>query len=116
MLRSAPVFLALGLAMLWLIGLAEDATVWLTWVVGTLALPLVATTGLVPEREGSGWAALSLWLVAFALGAAWAVGWRTEAAPWLTWWTLVFAALTLLTGTAVAMQDRIDALRTPPVI
>jgi hypothetical protein len=116
MLRFAPVFLALGLAVLWVIGLSEDATVWLTWVAGALALPVVAAAGLVPEREASGWAALSLWLVGIALAVAWAVALRTGAVPWLTWWTLVFSALTLLAGTAVALQDRIDGLRARPLI
>jgi hypothetical protein len=116
MLRIAPVFLALGLAVLWVIGLAEQSTVWLTWAVGALALPTLATTGLVPERRAGPWAALCLALVAVALLAVWLVGWRSGADPWLTWWTLVFGVMSLGTASGVALQDRIDGLRVRPLI
>jgi hypothetical protein len=116
MLRFAPVFLALGLAVLWVIGLAEDSTTWLTWVVGALVIPMLATTGLVPERQASAWAALCLALLALALAAAWLVGWHSGAVPWLTWWTLAFGVMSLATASGVALQERIDGLRARPLI
>jgi hypothetical protein len=116
MFRFAPVFLALGLAVLWVIGLAQDATVWLTWALGALAVPTLATTGLVPARRASAVAALCLALVAIALLAVWLVGWRSGADPWLSWWTLVFGVFSLMTASGVAVQDRIDRLRVRPLI
>jgi peptidoglycan/LPS O-acetylase OafA/YrhL len=116
MLRFVPPMLALGLAVLWVIGLSEDATVWLTWTVGTLAIPALAVTGLVPERRGSAWAAGCLALVAAALLIAWLVGWRTNGDPWLAWWTLVFALLTFGAAAGLALQGTIDQLRARPII
>src|SRR5947208_3111621 len=87
----ALVLLALALAVLWVMGLSIEATVWLTWTVGALALPTLAVTGLVPERRGSAWAAVCLCLVAMALFSAWAVARQTKGDAWLTWWAFVFA-------------------------
>jgi hypothetical protein len=116
MLRLAPLFLALGLTVLWVIGLSEDATVWLTWGVGALAIPMLATTGLVPERQASGWAALCLMLLGAALGLLWLVGWRAGADGWLTWWTLLFGVLTWFAAAGVGFQEQIDRLRARPLI
>jgi len=116
MFRYLPALIGLGLATLWVVGLAVDATVWLTWSVGALA-PLCATTvGLVPERRGSALAALCLLALSGAELGLWMVGLGCEATPWLTWWTFVGAGTTAGAAVAVATQGFLDDFRTREMI
>jgi hypothetical protein len=116
MLRIFPAFIGAGLTALWVIGLSEDATVWLTWTVGIAAALSFATVGLIPERRGSLWAAACLGLLAAGLGALWIVGRCTEATSWLTWWTFVAAVLTSLIAAGAMAQGGLDDLRTRDTI
>jgi hypothetical protein len=111
MLRWVPPFLGLGLAVLWVMGMSEDATVWLTWADAAVALLVLIATGLVPARTGSLAAGAVLGLAAALLVALWITGLATGATPWLAWWDLVFAALVGLAAVAVAMQGWIDGVR-----
>jgi hypothetical protein len=113
MLRWLPGFLALALAVLWLMGLMEGATDWLTWWLGALAIPTLAVTGLVPERSSSPSGGVCLGLVFLALIALWVVGRRTGADGWLVWWTLVMAVLVLGGAAALVAQGALDLLRSP---
>jgi hypothetical protein len=112
MLRILPPALALGLATLWVMGISVDATVWLVWAVGAAAPPTFAVIGLIPERASSTPAALCLLGLGLALLALWLAGVVTHATAWLTWWTLVFGALSLASAVTVGLQGAIDSLRT----
>lgn len=112
MLRVFPALIGAGLTAMWVIGLSEDSTIWLTWMVGIIAALSFATVGLIPEKRGSLWAAACLALLAGALGVMWLVGLVTHATPWLTWWTFVAAILTCLLAGGAAIQDLLDGLRT----
>src|SRR4051794_11566162 len=104
MLRIFPALIGLGLAVLWIIGLSVDATVWLTWSVGIAAALAFATVGIIPERKGSGWAAFCLGGIAIGLLALWVVGLTQHATPWLTWWTFVAACMTAVIAFGAALQ------------
>jgi hypothetical protein len=104
--------IGLGLATLWVVGLAVDATVWLTWSVGAAAVLCVATVGLIPDRRGSAVAALCLLALSAAELALWIAALVCEATPWLTWWTFVGAGATASAAAAVATQGILDELRT----
>lgn len=112
MLRAFPALIGVGLTAMWVIGLSEDATIWLTWLVGIAAALSFATVGLIPEKRGSLWAAACLGLLAGGLGVMWLVGLCTHATPWLTWWTFVAAGLTCLLAGGVAVQDLLEGVRT----
>lgn len=116
MLRILPTLLGFGLAVLWVIGMSVDATVWMTWADGAAAALAFATVGVIPARSSSAWASLCLLALAGGLFGVWAVGLAEGGTPWLTWWTFVGACLTALAGLGAALQGRIDALRTRPGI
>jgi hypothetical protein len=111
-LRIFPAFLGLGLAVLWVVGLSVDATVWLTWLDGIAATLSFATVGVIPERRGSLWAAFCLGGLAGGLLLLWVVGLARHATPWLAWWTFVAGCLAALIACGAALQGSIDALRT----
>jgi hypothetical protein len=116
MLRAFPAFIGAGLTSMWVIGLSEESTIWLTWLVGIAAALSFATVGLIPERRASLWAAACLALLSGGLGAMWLVGVVTHATPWLTWWTFVAAVLTFLIAGGAAVQGGLDSLRTRDTI
>src|SRR5947209_16826782 len=101
MVRLTPALIGLGLAVLWVIGMCEDAEVWLTWLDGVAATLSFAVVGLIPEREGSRLAAGAMGAVGLGLLALWLTGLATHATPWLTWWTFVAGCVTALAAGAV---------------
>ena len=116
MLRIFPALIGLGLAVLWIVGMSVDAAVWLTWCAGIAAALAFATVGIIPDRNGSVWAALCLGGITAGLFALWIIGLATHATPWLTWWTFVAGCLAALAAFGAGMQGAIDALRTRDVI
>ena len=116
MLRVFPAFMGLGLTAMWVIGLSQESTTWLTWLVGIAAALSFATVGVIPERRGSLWAAACLAMLSGGLGVMWLVGVGVHATPWLTWWTFVAAILTSLLAAGAAAQGGLDDLRTRDTI
>ncbi len=116
MLRLFPALLGLGLAALWIAGLDEDATVWMTWCAGIAAALCFATVGLIPDRRGSPWAAFCLGAIAAGLLAVWIVALRAHGTAWLAWWTFAAALGTALVAFGAGVQGTLDALRTRDVI
>jgi hypothetical protein len=116
MLRIFPALLGLGLAALWIAGMSEDATVWMTWCDGIAAALCFATVGIIPDRRGSGWAAFCLGAIATGLLAVWVAGLRFHQTPWLAWWTFAAACVTGLVAFGAAVQGALDALRTREII
>jgi hypothetical protein len=116
MLRIFPAGMGVGLATLWIIAHLGGATTWLTWLVAIMALLALACVGLVPDRAPAIGAGLGL----MALGAGqlglWAVAWWFGATPWLTWWTLIFAVLSLGAALPLMWQGAIDRMRGREVI
>ena len=116
MLRVFPALIGAGLAAIWVIAMAVDATVWLTWLIGIAAALSFATVGLIPDKRSSAGAAVCLALLTGGLGTMWLVGLVTHATPWLTWWTLVGAILTGGIATGAGIQGVLDGLRSREVI
>jgi hypothetical protein len=116
MLRLFPALLGLGLAALWIVGLNEDATIWMTWCNGIAAALCFATVGLIPDRRGSPWAAFCLGAIAAGLLAVWIVALRTDGSAWLAWWTFAAGVVTALVAFGAGVQGALDALRTRETI
>jgi hypothetical protein len=116
MLRLIAAVIGLGLAALWIVGMSVDATVWLTWTVGIGAALSLATVGIIPDQQGSAWAALCLGALASGLLALWIVGLRLNATAWLAWWTFAAALLTGLSAFGAAFQGLLGEARTRDVI
>jgi hypothetical protein len=103
--------LAIGLVILWLVGLSQHATAWLTWldVVGALfGFAIAAGAGPQVARGFAGGAPIAL---AIGLGVLWIIGLATHAEAWLTWWTFAFACAFLLLGIGGSFTRR-PVLRT----
>lgn len=116
MVRVVPALIGLGLAVMWIVGMSVDATIWLTWTVGIAAALSLATVGIIPERRSSAWAAFCLGAITTGLATMWIIGLATHATPWLVWWTFVAACLTTVAALSAGAQGALDAIRTPEVI
>jgi hypothetical protein len=105
MLQVVPIALSMGLVLLWVAGLAHDATHWLTWLL--LIAGVVGFGGSVrfeesPRAGAAGFGALSAALFLF-----WIVALPTHATAWLAWGTFLFAcAYAVLAGQAALGQGR----------
>ncbi|HEX6837012.1 MAG TPA: hypothetical protein VF334_10595, partial [Polyangia bacterium] len=96
MLRASLAALAVATLLLWLVGVTDGATVWMTWLNGIAA---VLTLSLVPiTRADSGpiGAAAGPTLIGGGLIVMFIVGLVTHASGWLTWFTGAFGAGYLL--------------------
>jgi hypothetical protein len=107
MLRAISLVLAVGLGIVWLVGVNYHATSWLTWLDGLGALCGFAIAAGAGATVWAGAVALSIGL--FIL---WIIGLATHAQGWSTWWTLVFACAFLLVG--MAGFARREPTRTTP--
>lgn len=100
MIRWASLVLAVGLVILWIMGLNFHATPWLTWLdaLGALfAFSIAAGLGAgVGSARAYGTAAPVA--LGIGLGVLWIIGLATNAQAWLAWWTLGFACAFLLLG------------------
>jgi hypothetical protein len=100
MIRGTSIVLGVGLLLLWIIGLANHATGWLTWLnaVGAVSAFGIAAA-MVPNRT-TNYAMpvggpIGLGIALFLL---WIVGLSTDATGWLAWWTFAFGCGFLVTG------------------
>jgi hypothetical protein len=116
MLRIVPAGLGIGLCTLWLIARVSGATSWLTWLVVIAGLLSLACVGLVPDRAPAIGAGLCLVTLGAGELALWAVAWWCGATAWLTWWTLVFAVVSLGMALPLMWQGVVDRLRGREVI
>jgi hypothetical protein len=78
--------LAVATAALWLVALAQDGPVWLTWLDAIAALFALGTVGLTPDGKLAGLVAGACFLaIAGGLGTLWLVGLLTAVPGWLAW-------------------------------
>ena len=89
MARIGSLILGAGLVVLWIAGLNQAATVWLTWLLGLTGLATVVVDVMLPERHGRDGAKAPA-AIGFALFAFWILGVTAQATSWLTWWTFFF--------------------------
>ena len=106
MVRGVSVALAIGLVILWIVGLGEHATAWLTWLDGLGAqFGFALAGGIVPGLSNAAAAAGPIAL-AIGLGILWIIGLATHTEAWLTWWTFAFAVAYLIVGIGAGMARR----------
>jgi hypothetical protein len=91
MLRAILVSLGLALLLLWLVGVVDHATTWLSWVDGTLGLLTFALVFVTRETNTPLTASLGPTLIGLTLGLVFLVALATQASGWLTWFTFIFA-------------------------
>jgi hypothetical protein len=99
MVRGTSIVLGAGLVILWLVGLANHASPWLTWLE---LLGAVFSFGLaaaiVPNRRGFAVAAGAPIALAVYLSLLWIVALTIGATSWMAWWTFAFAVGYLILG------------------
>jgi hypothetical protein len=98
MLRASLASLGIAMVLLWMVGVVDHATDWMTWLIGIAA---VLTFWLVPVTRrhlGPGAVAIGPNLVGLGLIAMFIVGLATEASAWLTWFTFAAGCSYLMFG------------------
>jgi len=108
MLRASLTALGFSLLLLFVVGVVDDATWWLTWadgVAGVLTLLLVAVTR---PRSSPIAASIGPGLLGLALAALFIVGLGTHASAWLVWFTAAFAAGQLLFAAFAFFVQAVD--------
>ncbi len=114
MIRGLSIALAIGLVIVWIVGLNQHATGWLTWLDGLGALVGFAIAAGAGPAVGRAYGAGGPIALAVGLGILWIIGLATHAEAWLTWWTFVFACAFLLLGIAGgAAGERMTTPRAP---
>jgi hypothetical protein len=86
MARFGSVVLGAALVVLWIIGLNQGATMWLTWLLGIAGLTAIVVAAMLPAEHGREGAKPPA-MVGFALFALWILAVASRATPWLTWGT-----------------------------
>lgn len=98
MLRASLVALGVSMLLIWMVGIVNHSTDWMTWLDGIAG---VLTLWLVPvTRPRLGPAAVSIGpnLIGLGLLAMFIVGIATGASSWLTWFTFAAACSYLMFG------------------
>jgi hypothetical protein len=112
MVRGVSTILAVGLTVLWLVGLGDHATIWLSWLDALAALCgfaiALGPSDIPRRRRAAGPLALGI-----GLAIVWMVAISTGARPWLTWWTFAFACAYLAIGIGAALVGRRPTPATP---
>jgi hypothetical protein len=99
MVRGSSIVLGAGLVILWLVGLARDATPWLTWfnLLGGLFSFAVAAA-ITPGRSGYAVPAGAPMALAVFLSVLFIVAMSIGASSWMAWWTFAFACAYMILG------------------
>ena len=116
MIRMANLALAVLLAILAVMALSEQGTIWLTYLEGVAAFLAVGAAILIPARARPFRAMTPPFLLAMLMFASFAIGLQTGASYWLCWWNFVVGLAFLATTLGGAVQLKLPLLRTPKVI
>lgn len=109
MVRGISLVLAIGLVILWIVGLSQHATGWMTWLDGLGALIAFAIAAGVTATMSRAALATGPVALAIGLGVLWIIGLATHASLWLSWWTFAFAVAFLVLGIGAGVQpERVD--------
>jgi hypothetical protein len=104
MVRTSSIILGVGLIALWLVGLANHATAWLTWLVGVGGLcafgiaAAVSPDSRIGERRGYATPVGGPIALAIGLFVLWIVALSIGATGWLAWWTFAGGCAFLILG------------------
>jgi hypothetical protein len=119
MVRGSSIALGIALGILWIVGLSEHATGWLTWLNG-LAAVCAFGISTIDERTATTQMLVGL-PIALAVGlfVLWIVALAVGAEAWLAWWTFAFACCSLLIGIVGATEGqhpRVTTTTTPRMV
>ncbi len=92
MVRALLIAFGLALLLVWLVGLLDHATWWMTWLDGIAALASFGLAALVTKDSGPIATAIGPALVGSGLLALFIVGISTRSSAWIVWFNLAFAA------------------------
>jgi hypothetical protein len=97
MVRGTSIALGIGLVILWIVGLSNQATGWLTWLDGLAA---IVAFGIAAAAVSDGTGAMAASPIGLSVGlfVLWIVGLTMHSETWLAWWTFAFACGFLLLG------------------
>lgn len=117
MVRATSIVLGVGLMLLWLIGLGQRATPWLTWLVGVGGMGAFAVAAVVSPRRNS-LAALvaSPMAVGIGLVVLWIIGVSVGATGWVAWWAFAFACTFFLLALVATSSDGRSLPRRPRTV
>lgn len=104
MARFGSVVLGAALVVLWIIGLNQGATMWLTWLLGLTGITAIVVAAMLPPEHGREGAKPPA-LLGFALFALWILAVASRATPWLTWWTFALGVAHLAIAAAEVRQS-----------
>jgi hypothetical protein len=112
MARFGSVVLGAGLAALWIVGLNQGATMWLTWLLGLAGLTSIVVASMLPAEHGREGAKPPA-MAGFALFVVWILAIASRATPWLTWWTLALGVAHLVIAALEVRQPAHHLRRRP---
>ena len=102
MIRGGMVVLGIGLGILWIVGLTEHATAWMTWL-DLIAAVISVGAVLFPESMLTAMRA-SPFVLALGLFALWIIGLAAGADRWMSWWNFAFGVVYLILGGAAGAE------------
>jgi len=116
MVRGSSIVLGAGLIVLWLVGLANHATPWLTWLTALGGLSAFGIAAAVSParantRHGFAMPVGAPIGLAIALFLLWIVALSVGATGWLAWWTFTFGCAFLILG-LLAIGERTPTVPT----
>jgi hypothetical protein len=115
MIRGFSLLLAVGLLILWLAGLTNHATPWLTWLDGLGALCGFAVAAGASAAAGRATNTAAPIALAVGLGILWIIGLAMHTEIWLTWWTFAFGCAFFIVGIGGGFSDQQQQItRTTP--
>ncbi len=106
-MKGASVVLGVGLLVVWIVGLAQNATGWLTWldgVAGVMSFVVAGAVAPADDRAAARSGSVGMGVQTAGLFVLWLVGMATRATPWLVWWTFVFACAYLVFSLALVAR------------
>ncbi|OFZ56104.1 MAG: hypothetical protein A2428_11070 [Bdellovibrionales bacterium RIFOXYC1_FULL_54_43] len=86
-MRAWSTLLALSLALLWIVGLADaSAAGWLSWMNLLASIAAFIVSGLVRPGARRELRSVAPLIMSFLLFGLWALGSATNGLPWQNWW------------------------------
>lgn len=92
MLRASLCALGVTMVLLWMVGVVDGATTWMTWLDGVAGVLTFLLVPVTRPSTGPIGAAVGPALLGSGLVVVFIVGLATHASAWLTWFNLAFGA------------------------
>ena len=96
MLRASLAALAVSMLLLWVVGVADGATTWMTWLDGLAGILTLLLVPVTSPDSGPITASVGPAMLGTLLVVLFVIGLGAHASGWITWFTLAFGAGYLL--------------------